>query len=875
MTKIAIHARLTVSLVAALLLAGAAPPSPAQRRRAARRQPQPAAPRPAATPRPQAPARPNEPAKELAAEPRQQQQRPETDLPVEEILAEDSYGVYAEVRRVGQVVEGEEMKMALGAVRLIGDAADRKLADLAAFVSENSEPLSEALVSVAAMPTRSKLPTVLVSLKMASPREAAAFEPKLRAFLSGVLPPKAPAEGAARGARASRKPSERPKALAPGFVLRRAGSLLLAGDSNFTLKSLSGDGAAPLSQSVRFQSARNRFSSEQLFVYFDTTHVQEGWAVQVQKEQEERERRERDRQQAEGGGPGDDYDVMIATEPPPPPKPVAGKRGEGPAGEIPQTRSVGVVVTPPPAAGTGPAAEVVAGPQAEVSVVAPVGKVEDGGAGDGKYDAPPEAAPLTEEQKVAGRMMGVTRHLVGGIPRIPGTVAVALGLEGGSVALRVAVDNPPEGNVNVIPFLPNIVSGPPVTSETAAVAPADSDVFVNVSLDWERIFNSMMGTAASTEVMAGAGITVPTAADVIVGPSGEGDKPEEKRPTAEATVEAVEKIFGFKFKEDLIPALGNEVAVSMPSKLWMEPFRINRRSGPKAEEKDAEPGFVVLVALNDAEKVRKIFPRVLAALSFVAPGAPAAAERREGFDIQSAGGFYYAFIDNYLVLGGNIKSVRHVVDSRARNDTLAATNSYRDATAWQARQRLLHAYLSDALMRKAIEDTKKTAEASSDPLVQAMLARLDLQPEPASYSATNEGDVLLHELRLPVNLIKVYAAAVVIGSKESPVVTNEMMAVFALSRLRDAEDSFRDMEGKGRYGTLEELVAEELVEKGFAQHVEYKIELTAVGDRYEVVATPKSYGKTGRRSFYLDQSGIIRGADHKGQPAKPDDPPVD
>lgn len=42
--------------------------------------------------------------------------------------------------------------------------------------------------------------------------------------------------------------------------------------------------------------------------------------------------------------------------------------------------------------------------------------------------------------------------------------------------------------------------------------------------------------------------------------------------------------------------------------------------------------------------------------------------------------------------------------------------------------------------------------------------------------------------------------------------------------------------------------------------------------RYEIIATPIQYGPGGRRSFYLDSSGILRGADKIGDVAGPDDP---
>ena len=44
---------------------------------------------------------------------------------------------------------------------------------------------------------------------------------------------------------------------------------------------------------------------------------------------------------------------------------------------------------------------------------------------------------------------------------------------------------------------------------------------------------------------------------------------------------------------------------------------------------------------------------------------------------------------------------------------------------------------------------------------------------------------------------------------------------------------------------------------------------------YEVAATPYDYGKTGRRSFFLDSSGVLRGADKHGVVATTDDPRVD
>lgn len=45
--------------------------------------------------------------------------------------------------------------------------------------------------------------------------------------------------------------------------------------------------------------------------------------------------------------------------------------------------------------------------------------------------------------------------------------------------------------------------------------------------------------------------------------------------------------------------------------------------------------------------------------------------------------------------------------------------------------------------------------------------------------------------------------------------------------------------------------------------------------RYQIIATPVQYGPGGKRSFYLDSSGVLRGGDKNGDVAGPDDPRLD
>jgi hypothetical protein len=784
------------------------------------------------------------------------QRRAEPDLAVEELLAADSYTVYLELRRVGTLARAEEVKSAVAALRLLGGVEAKPVTDIYAFISDNAEALGESRIVVTFLPARPEVPQALMAVELESPEAAAAFEPKLRRMLGEKVPqvkkavagaapepvvvPKPEAGERARGAA---------KPAAADFALRRVGRWLLAADAPFTLKRLRGEEERPrLADSPRFQSVRSRFASDSLFVYVDTNVAQQGWALQAQRASEGRQTQ----------------DTAITDV-------VLSAPGTGEPG--------GVAVMVGERATVNPEAQPESAGQPEETATAPEMSAEDRAAVNEEERAvaladeaaEKAATPPPSEEEVAVRGMNrVLSGLWGGVPRIPGAVALGASLDRGALAVRLAVENTPDGTISLIPFLPNLVSGPPVTGETALVAPADAELFVAGSLDWTQIYNSTLGAAS---------VNPATLAASFGGEGGGGEEKAERQPTADETIAAVEKLFGFKFKEDLLPALGNEVAISLP--LNTGDFGLGRpRTGgeEKKEESDAEPGFLYLAALNNPERVREILPRALVVFGFASLSTPQRAERRKGFDIHVLGagsGFSYTIINSFLV-AGELKAVRHCVDSFDARQTLASTNVYRDAVAWQAKQKLVHLYLSDSIMKSALEQTKRRSGGSTDPVVRALLAQLEAaETAPASYEATNEGDVVVHEVRLPISLVRSYALSLAVSAKDSPVLMNETMTVYALNRIASAQSAYKDERKKGRFATLEELMAEELLEKTFLENMEYKFELEVVGDKFEISATPKTYGKTGRRSFLLDQTGTVRAADHKGQPANTDDPAVE
>jgi hypothetical protein len=112
------------------------------------------------------------------------------------------------------------------------------------------------------------------------------------------------------------------------------------------------------------------------------------------------------------------------------------------------------------------------------------------------------------------------------------------------------------------------------------------------------------------------------------------------------------------------------------------------------------------------------------------------------------------------------------------------------------------------------------------------------------------------------------------GAEKLPgasVSAREQIVMNQLLTIKKAEELY--MATKGSYGTLDELVAS----GGFnvsPQGLGYTIEVTTTSSGYEAIAVPKEYGPNGKRSFYMDETGVIRGADHQGGSPSSADPPA-
>jgi hypothetical protein len=177
-------------------------------------------------------------------------------------------------------------------------------------------------------------------------------------------------------------------------------------------------------------------------------------------------------------------------------------------------------------------------------------------------------------------------------------------------------------------------------------------------------------------------------------------------------------------------------------------------------------------------------------------------------------------------------------------------------------------------MMEGYQDEVRKASASLDPEMRDFLLGLDPTASAITYALSNQGLGTEHEIHLPKNLILTSVAGISSATKNPPPEANEMIAASALQMIANAEKSYHSTTGKGSYGTLDQLTQQKLVTMDAFQKYGYNFEVAAAGDHFEAVATPREYGKSGKRSFFVDKTGVVRGDDHGGGPASGADKPI-
>jgi len=771
--------------------------------------------------------------------------QPETrlgDPAFDTLLSADSYKLYGEVRNVGQLLSTGGAGEIIEPIIKLADPP-KEFKSIIKFLKANAEALASSRLLFATWPARTGIPDALVAIEFPSADDAAKFAPKLEMFLPGILPPvpvATPEEKTAqtRPAEPGRpqapevKPEAPPPAASPqppderpAFVLSHSGNLVFISDKNFKLEKLRSPSGKLLAEDQNFRVAHDRFSTEPVFLYFNVALEERNKPKFQDAEIAAQAAAERLRMEEEARAEAE------------------GEMNRNQAAEPEATPLTAVVENTNVL--TGRTTVTINDPQAS-----------------------PTPTPTKEQQAqaIATSQIGNLLDPLGfGQPQWPEAIGVALALDNNDYVIRAILIEPPGAKKLPLPFVPQLLAGPAAVAEAPSVLPDSTEVFVSVSIDFSKTFEGMRKESQIKTKLTG---------QIPVG---------DRELPADAFVE-FEKKAGFKITEELLPALGNEIAFAgslsslqglglfnaAPPKASASPDASDRKDQDK---KESEPFPMLLIAVRDREAARRLMPHVLDGLGIGEANLIAQAQKREDVEIVNYGGFFaYAFIGNFLVIS-DLVTVNKTIDAYLNRQTLSSNNAFRNSRRWEPRQNLGEIYVSPALMEGYHEEVRKQA-ATLDPAMRDFILALDPTSSAITYAMSNEGLGTQHEIHLPKNLIITMVAGVSSAMKNPPPETNEMVAINSLLMIANAESSYQTTAGKGKYGTLDNLVAEKLVSREFFEKYGYNLEVTASGDHFEAVATPREYGKTGKRSFFIDQTAVVRGDDHGGGPATISDKPV-
>jgi Protein of unknown function (DUF3352) len=805
---------------------------------------------------------------------------------IDTLLAADSYAVYGELRGIGAYVNSKEVTELLAPLGLPGGAPPEAL-DLLSFLRAHADELATARIMFAGMPVRAKLPDGIAAIELSSPEQAQKFEAELRKFITthateffgeqGEPTTNTTATvttttttatlGGAPAVNVRRVPppvraGERAAAPAPKpapFQLVRAGSLLVLSDKSFTLAALHPADAPLLADEPGFQAARARFPHETLFVYFNTKrgerNSQQQRAAAEREATRQREEMERARKAAKGraadgsgAGSGVGHGVDASDAPPEP-----------------------TLTNAPP----------VGDPQIAGQ---PVNPEETGD--NNEPPAPADEKRLTPEEEAQAEQQRATEQLLSTLPSLlfggapglggnnwPESIAAAAELADDSLVLRVMLVR--EGDdrpARPIPFVPLLMSGPALTPEAASVAPADTDVLISASLDLPQMYDYVASMLKLLDAAAN-GMSVRTKG---------------ANSSFDAQLGAFEKTGGFRIKEDLLAALGNEMAIAVPGH-WLGVRRRDTSASAAGTSRAHGPAF--FIALNDKKALQALLPRALEAAGLKGVSTQQLIEKRGDVEMLGFSQGTIAFIDRFLVIAPDADTMRHIVDSYNERHTLATSEEYHNSARWQPRQVLAQIYLSNALIKSEFEDPKEALEEIEDASIRDVLLRTNPEPGAITHALAKDDQGLIHELHIPKDALALMAADALVSKQLAPLRGHEAQARYTLQGLAQVEQSYKEKHGK--YASLEELkrLAETEEKKneadnddedgdedgeGFTPQTEgYEFKLNISGDKFEATATPTIYRKTGRRSFYIDQTGVLRAADTGGKPADVNAPPVD
>ena len=652
------------------------------------------------------------------------------------LLSANTYRVYAEIRSVGQLIRSNSVNEILEPIMKLA-APPKEFKTVINWLNAHADEVITSRMLVATWAAAgTDVPEAVVAIEFASAEEAAKFQQKLNDFLKRMLPPTpSPSpESSPKVVGLTETPKDEQYSVkltvtpskpaetepsGPPYHIQQAGSLILITPRPLKLNKLRPAGSKLLSEDANFRTVRNRFSSESIFVFVNSS--------EIQKEEEEQQKKFEEQHK----------------------------------------QAIAAANTPENQEAIEKAKQEL---EKEMAKVEPAEIDENEEMPAEPEQTPPDQQKVYEAPSPPPIYMALGMMLSAGSiteSKWPEAIGVAISLESESFDLRALLVNKPGEKSDPIPFFPLLVPGPAVVSEAPNILPADTEMLVSFSLDLPQIYSVLATPRQLHGVLT----------------SGPQPEKAEFQPTMIAEVEKQLKInlkddllplLGSEVVVGLpltnfgwIQPPPSESQSASPSPSPNASPTPNAVEPTKDETKTNQAPIVVL-SVKDKEAMRTLLPKLVESVAFKGANSFAQTERREDTELVSYMNLLaYAFIGNYLVISPDAATTRHVVDSYLKHQTLAGDPHFKNYTRWQPRQSLGQIYLSPVLM----ESYRKWAQQPTsqiDDQTRAFLSRFSIVPQPVTYSLSNEGFGPMHELHPPKNLVLLLIAAAAGGMNSPP-----------------------------------------------------------------------------------------------------------
>ena len=471
-------------------------------------------------------------------------------------------------------------------------------------------------------------------------------------------------------------------------------------------------------------------------------------------------------------------------------------------------------------------------------------------------------------------------------------------------------------------LLSTFFSGPKSEFKAAQFIPAGTEILVSHSLDWVKLYDNFFvktfyGMMAQQEAMQKyyaeeEAKRKEAEANNQKPPETKGEEINQ-RVAAEMTEEKLAKAIkerearmdqelGFVLRDELAKDLGNEITVAYG--IPKLPHLVAAAVDNEDKKKDDE-GWAVFFGIKDRVATQAALVKTFAYFTGGMMNAgnrddeqntPAKTEEQrkqeramrnqnaqaawammpteiyKKVEIKSVFAAYLGFSDEFMIVADSKETIKQMLDLSEGGRALANDYNYSRAmngVGGAVTKVFVGPKMFDGLLNDFIKSWVTTpAEMEVDPSAKTPLN------VPATVAAAIETDATSIKLEAfsPLGIAGTFAFWSFGSKVKNSTERKETDARYKLRELAKAEKAYARKNQK-RYASLETLAkAKDVtfkVESLKDEENNYKFEFKLKPDNkgYEATATPIKYGRQGRQSFFIDESGKLHSADKQGAPA--------